>query len=207
LTPALTSAQSRIQGLQQKIQIDVSAGDDPHRCIVGRVDHRMLALARVDLLSGEEGPVFARLPVKGDWFDVSPDASTIVVTTEDDKLTVMTEKGSRSFTTTPSVSALQSPTFAPDGRSVLVSGIGFSDSVYAVGRFDLEGRGTPIVTTASDWLASPAVSGDAHEARRRCIWRRLRHVAVDRTQGLGRGASGRWSSGRGWGAGKLCVGF
>jgi serine/threonine-protein kinase len=137
------------------------AGDDPHRCIVGRVDHRMLALSRVDLLSGEEGPVFARLPVKGDWwFDVSPDASTIVVTNEDDKLTVMTQKGSHSFTTTPSMSALQSPTFAPDGRSVLVSGIGFSDSVYAVGRFDLEGRGTPIVTTASDWLASPAVSGD-----------------------------------------------
>jgi serine/threonine-protein kinase len=139
------------------------AGDDPHRCVLVTNDHGMLGMAFVDLVSGTVGPTFWRGPVDRDWFfAVSPDASTVVLARSVSTLTVVPTSGApdRSFTTTPGVKAEQEVEFAPDGRSVLLAGIWFDQSPYGVGRFDLQGRGTVLVSDANDWLAFPAISRD-----------------------------------------------
>ncbi|HEY3817843.1 MAG TPA: protein kinase [Polyangiaceae bacterium] len=136
-------------------------GGDPGRCVAGVWHDQTMLLSKLDPLTGRTEEPFFRGEDRAS-FAVSPDGKTVALAASSPLLTlVATETGAtRTIPTTPSAELLQSLTFTPDGRSLVITGMHLEKGEFGALAVDLEGRGTVLYAEGSAWLSSPAVSPD-----------------------------------------------
>jgi serine/threonine protein kinase len=130
-------------------------------CVISPFDGQATQLARLDLTSGRvDEPFYTKTGRVR--FDVSPDGTSVVTATGDEVLTFVSpvDGTTRSVSTLPS-GRLQSVSFARDGRSILVAGVGFAAVRNGVLRVALDGRGTLLYRGAANaWISTPTLSHD-----------------------------------------------
>jgi Tol biopolymer transport system component len=95
-------------------------------------------------------------------FAVSPDGKQVAVVDNSPSVTLvdLATGSSRSMTTTPGGTMLQSVEFSPDGQTLLISGTGFGAIAFGIVGVDLNGRGSLLQTSQDAWLTTPRVSPD-----------------------------------------------
>ncbi len=136
-------------------------GGDPRRCVLGSLRDGHVMLSRVDTSTGRAEPPFFTAKA---WsrFAVSPDGKQVAVVDNSPSVTLvdLATGSSRSMTTTPGGTMLQSVEFSPDGQTLLISGVGFGAIIYGIVAVDLNGRGSLLQTPHDAWLSTPRVSPD-----------------------------------------------
>jgi WD40 repeat protein len=136
-------------------------GGDPRRCVLGSLRNDHVVLSRIDASTGSTEPPFFTAKM---WsrFAVSPDGKQVAVVDNSPSVTLvdLATGSSRSMTTTPGGTMLQSVEFSPDGQTLLISGIGFGAIAFGIVGVDLNGRGSLLQTSQDAWLTTPRVSPD-----------------------------------------------
>jgi serine/threonine protein kinase len=149
------------------------AAGDPSSCVTME-GNRMLDVSRVDLVTGRKEPRFARMECEyGNGLAVAPDDKTVAVTCGDDRIRFATVAGGPVRTlaiTPPLLPTLQGVAFAPNGHSLLVTGMNEPINYAAMLAVGPDGHARVVMSSNRRWFSAPIVSPDGkmlawHEMR------------------------------------------
>ena len=144
------------------LEVRCGAGESS-RCVAARWSGSSLVLFRVDLGGGgDSSPPFATIDCPTPDLDVAPDGKLVALACNEDRVRVVTvaDGSVRTFTTLPKVSKIQSVSFTPDGRSLVVSGIMGEKATYLMLEVALDGHGHVVLSSNSSWYGSHSISPD-----------------------------------------------